>query len=213
MEGARSPEDPDMSVMVGATTTRAQAKREAAPKPLRVPDIERHVGVDREQLIKLQKRIQEYWHWWMLEGLPAAGICDVGSPRFYYWSASWDQENERQGPEQLLLAWGRWRRDDVLPVVCQRTVKKGTVPRVPLEQVPLTHTPFKRVAIDLRGPVNPPSEAGHRFILTLVDYATRFAEAVPLHKIDTESVVDIYSRLGVPEEVLSGSERSSYQIA
>ncbi|GFN80681.1 Zinc finger protein, partial [Plakobranchus ocellatus] len=61
-----------------------------------------------------------------------------------------------------------------------------------------------RVAIDLVGPINPPSEAGHRFILTLVDYATRFAEAVPLRKITTESVaealVDIYSRLGVPEE-------------
>ncbi|GFO45967.1 gypsy retrotransposon integrase-like protein 1 [Plakobranchus ocellatus] len=91
--------------------------------------------------------------------------------------------------------------------VCQRTVKKGTVPRVPLEKVPLIDTPFKRVAIDLVGPINPPSEAGHRSILTLVDYATRFAEAVPLRKIDTESVaealVDIHSRLGVPEEVLS----------
>ncbi|GFO27346.1 gypsy retrotransposon integrase-like protein 1 [Plakobranchus ocellatus] len=91
--------------------------------------------------------------------------------------------------------------------VCQRTVKKGTVPRVPLEKVPLIDTPFKRVAIDLVGPINLPSEAGHRFILTLVDYATRFAEAVPLRKIDTQSVaealVDIYSRLGVPEEVLS----------
>ncbi|GFO32919.1 gypsy retrotransposon integrase-like protein 1 [Plakobranchus ocellatus] len=80
---------------------------------------------------------------------------------------------------------------------CQRTVKKGTVPSVPLEKVPLIDTPFKRVAIDLVGPINPPSEAGHRFILTLVDYATRFAEAVPLRKIDTESVaealVDIYS--------------------
>ncbi|GFO50080.1 Pol polyprotein [Plakobranchus ocellatus] len=66
---------------------------------------------------------------------------------------------------------------------------------------------YSDVAIDLVGPINPPSEAGHRFILTLVDYATRFAEAVPLRKIDTESVaealVDIYSRLGVPEEVLS----------
>ncbi|GFO24236.1 gypsy retrotransposon integrase-like protein 1 [Plakobranchus ocellatus] len=91
--------------------------------------------------------------------------------------------------------------------VCQRTVKKGTVPRVPLEKVPLIDTPLKRVAIDLVGPINPPSEAGHRFILTLVDYTTRFAEAVPLRKIDTESVaealVDICSRLGVPEEVLS----------
>ncbi|GFN86652.1 gypsy retrotransposon integrase-like protein 1 [Plakobranchus ocellatus] len=46
---------------------------------------------------------------------------------------------------------------------CQRTVKKGTVPRVPLEKVPLIDTPFKRVAIDLVGPINPPSEAGHRY--------------------------------------------------
>ncbi|GFO17432.1 hypothetical protein PoB_004393700 [Plakobranchus ocellatus] len=44
-----------MSVIVGAATTRAQAKREAVTKLLRVLDIERHVGVDREQLIKLQQ--------------------------------------------------------------------------------------------------------------------------------------------------------------
>ncbi|GFR64154.1 Gypsy retrotransposon integrase-like protein 1 [Elysia marginata] len=91
--------------------------------------------------------------------------------------------------------------------VCQRSVKKGIVPRVPLEKVPLVDTPFKRVAMDIAGPINPTSEAGHRFILTLIDYATRYAEAVPLRKIDTETVaealVDIYSRLGVPEEVLN----------
>ncbi|GFN91294.1 hypothetical protein PoB_001780000 [Plakobranchus ocellatus] len=54
VEGARSPEDP-MSVMVSAATTRVQAKREAVTKPLRVPDKDGHVGVDREQLIKLQQ--------------------------------------------------------------------------------------------------------------------------------------------------------------
>ncbi|GFS20572.1 Gypsy retrotransposon integrase-like protein 1 [Elysia marginata] len=60
--------------------------------------------------------------------------------------------------------------------------------------------------MDIVGPINPPSEAGHRFSLTIIDYATRYAEAVPLRKIDTktvaEALVDIYSRLGVPEEGL-----------
>ena len=91
--------------------------------------------------------------------------------------------------------------------VCQKTVSKGSVPKVPLEKMPLIDKPFKRVAIDLVGPISPPSEEGHRYILTLVDFSTRYPEAVPLKNIDTETVakalVDIFSRLGVPEEILS----------
>ena len=67
--------------------------------------------------------------------------------------------------------------------------------------------PFRRIAVDLVGPISPPSEKGHRHILTLVDYATRYPEAVPLKNIETETVakvlLDMYSRLGIPEEVLS----------
>ena len=67
--------------------------------------------------------------------------------------------------------------------------------------------PFKRVAVDLVGPIFPPSNAGHRYILTFIDYANRYPEAIPLKNISTESVaealVGIYSRVGVPEEVLS----------
>ena len=41
----------------------------------------------------------------------------------------------------------------------------------------------------------------------MVDYATRYPEAVPLKNIETETVaealLDMYSRLGIPEEVLS----------
>ena len=91
--------------------------------------------------------------------------------------------------------------------ICQRTVTKGNVSKVPIEKMPLIDTPFKRVAVDLVGPIYPPSESGHRYILTLVDYATRYPDAVPSKSITTESVaealVDMYSRLGVPEEVLS----------
>ena len=91
--------------------------------------------------------------------------------------------------------------------ICQKTVNKGLVPKVPLEKMPLIDMPFKRVAIDLIGPISPPSKEGHRYILTLVDYATRYPEAVPLKNIDTETVaealVDIFSRLGIPEDILS----------
>jgi hypothetical protein len=90
--------------------------------------------------------------------------------------------------------------------ICQKTVPKGKIPKVPLQKMPLIDVPFKRVAVDLVGPIHPPSESGHRYILTLVDYATRYPEAIALKRISTEDVaealVDMYSRLGVPEEIL-----------
>ena len=53
--GARNTDDPDMSVMVNAVTTRAQARQEAVQNPLRVPDAVKHTGVDRAELIRLQQ--------------------------------------------------------------------------------------------------------------------------------------------------------------
>ncbi|GFO39132.1 Zinc finger protein [Plakobranchus ocellatus] len=58
--------------------------------------------------------------------------------------------------------------------VRQQTVEKGNVPRVFLEKLSLIDESFKRVAINTIGSFNPPSEATHRFILTLLDYATRY---------------------------------------
>ena len=57
----------------------------------------------------------------------------------------------------------------VVPVMCAR--------EVPLGSMLLIDTPLKRVE------VAPPSEAGHQYILTLVDYTTRYTEADPLKKI------------------------------
>ena len=91
--------------------------------------------------------------------------------------------------------------------VCQKTVRKGSVRKAPLGRTPVIEEPFKRVAVDLVGPIFPASEGGHKYILTLVDYATRYPEAVPLKRIDTETVaealVGMFCRLGFPEEVLS----------
>ncbi|KAK7101623.1 hypothetical protein V1264_019974 [Littorina saxatilis] len=98
---------------------------------------------------------------------------------------------------------------------CQRTVPRGKIPRVPLQPLPVIETPFQRVGIDLVGPIQPVSDTGYRYILTLVDYASRYPEAVPLKRIDTESVAEalmgIFSRLGIPGEILSdqGSQFTS----
>jgi hypothetical protein len=91
--------------------------------------------------------------------------------------------------------------------VCQKTVPKGKITRIPLGQMPLIDTPFKRVAVDIIGPIFPHTERKNRYILTLVDYATRYPEAIALPSIETERVaealVDMFSRVGVPEEVLT----------
>ena len=91
--------------------------------------------------------------------------------------------------------------------ICQKTSQRGRVSPVPLVQMPQIEEPFKRVAIDLVGEIKPPSASGHRYVLTLVDMATRFPEAIPLKTIDTvsvaEALVSIFARMGCPQEILS----------
>ena len=99
--------------------------------------------------------------------------------------------------------------------ICQKTVPKGKVTKVPLGKVPLISEPFKRIAMDIVGPIFPASNRGKRFILTVMDYATRYPEAIALSNIETETVAEallaIYGRLGIPSEVLTdmGSQFTS----
>ncbi|XP_063587863.1 uncharacterized protein LOC134765248 [Penaeus indicus] len=90
--------------------------------------------------------------------------------------------------------------------VCQKSTPKGKIRKAPLVSMPIISEPFSRVAIDLVGPLIP-SERGHKYILTVIDCATRFPEAVPLRSIDTvsvaENLVNIFSRVGIPKEMLS----------
>lgn len=90
--------------------------------------------------------------------------------------------------------------------ICQKTIQKGRVPCAPLHKMPVISVPFQRVAIDLIGPFQV-SSAGNRYVLTVVDMATRFPEAVPLKKIDTvtvaEALLSIFARVGLPQEILS----------
>lgn len=91
--------------------------------------------------------------------------------------------------------------------ICQKTFPRGKVPKIPIGELPLIDTPFSRVAVDLVDPIHPPSENGNRFILTMMDYATRYPEAKALKYIDSktvaEALVQMFCRVGVPREILS----------
>ena len=56
--------------------------------------------------------------------------------------------------------------------ICQRTIQKASVTKVPLGKSPLIDTPFKRASVDIVGPTEPRSDKKLRYILTMIDYAT-----------------------------------------
>ena len=88
---------------------------------------------------------------------------------------------------------------------CQKTAK--TDHRLtPLQTIPTFTTPFKRVALDVVGPL-PLTAHKNMFILTYIDMASRYPDAVPLRvttsKAIAEAVLQIFCRLSIPEEILT----------
>ena len=72
--------------------------------------------------------------------------------------------------------------------------------------LPVIITPFERIAIDVVGPLSM-TPRKNRYVLTIMDFSSRYPEAVPLRRIDTESVLEVllhfFSRFGLPREHLS----------
>ena len=88
---------------------------------------------------------------------------------------------------------------------CQKAGGRPVV-KAPMIPLPVIDEPFERVAMDIVGPL-PRSRAGHRYILVMCDYASRYPEAVPMRCVDAEHVaeelVKIFARVGLPKEILT----------
>ncbi len=88
---------------------------------------------------------------------------------------------------------------------CQRTSPR-TPPPSPLIPLPIIEVPFERIGMDLVGPL-PKSAWGHEHILVIVDYATRYPEAIPLRKATSKAIAQelflLCSRVGIPSEILT----------
>ena len=60
--------------------------------------------------------------------------------------------------------------------------------RAPLHPLPIKKEPFKRIAMDVVGPL-PCTKSGNKFLLVIMDYATKWPEALALRNVTTETVV------------------------
>lgn len=91
--------------------------------------------------------------------------------------------------------------------VCQKTGKPNqNIPPAPLHSILLVGEPFERVLIDCVG-LLPKTKSGNQFILTVMCVATQFPEAVPLHKITSQTVAraldKFFTIFGLPKSLQS----------
>ena len=86
---------------------------------------------------------------------------------------------------------------------CQLVARKLKSKRAPLKPVEIVNEPFKKIAIDIVGEL-PRTTTGYKYILTIVDYATRYPEAIPSRRTNAktvaEALIQYFSRVGIPDE-------------
>ncbi len=106
--------------------------------------------------------------------------------------------------------------------VCQRSTSRKPR-RIEMVPKPLITRPCQRIALDIVGPLRK-SKRGNRCILTLVDYSSRYPDAIALPSTEASrlarELVIVFSRVGILEEILSdqganfmsGLLQSMYQL-
>jgi hypothetical protein len=72
--------------------------------------------------------------------------------------------------------------------------------------------PLQRVAVDILGPLDPPTSKGSRYVLVIVDYLTKWAEAYAMPSQTAEDVAlpivqEFVCRLGIPRQLHSDQGR------
>ena len=91
------------------------------------------------------------------------------------------------------FVWSGLRREVAEMCKCCQTCQKtarGSLRKAKLVPLPVIEVPFTRIAMDMVGPL-PRTEEGHRFILTIVDYGSRFPDAIPLKTTTSQDVAEL----------------------
>ena len=89
---------------------------------------------------------------------------------------------------------------------CQKG-SKAQARKAPMVERQVMAEPFESMAFDLVGPIDKKAKGGYRYLLTAIDMASRWPEAIPLKSTTARAValgmVDIFSRTGIPLQLLS----------
>eukprot|EP01018_Ginkgo_biloba_P035330 Gb_23203 [translate_table: standard] len=80
---------------------------------------------------------------------------------------------------------------------CQKFVGKPKFFAMPLHPVK-ADKPFEQWDLDFIGPITPNSSAGHKFILTTIDYFTRWSEAVATKRATSGVVIEFLQQTLCP---------------
>ena len=152
----------------------------------------RNEGTEYEQIVLLEEYRKQVLR--MAHALPLAGHLGKQKTaqrilRQFYWPSVFKDVEKycRQCPE------------------CQ-VVGRRVTGRAPLIPLPIVGELFEKVAMDIVGPL-PKTARGHRYILVICDYATRYPEVMPLKRFTApavaEQLMELFSRHGVPKEILT----------
>jgi hypothetical protein len=88
---------------------------------------------------------------------------------------------------------------------CQKFGAVQMAPANPLHPI-VKPWPFRGWGIDMIGQINPPTSKGHKWILVVTDYFTKWVEAVPMKNVTAKDVVNfvkehIVYHFGIPQTI------------
>jgi transposase InsO family protein len=89
-----------------------------------------------------------------------------------------------------------------------------TLPLVPVK----VEAPFQQWGLDFIGEINPHSSAQHKWILTAIDYITKWVEAIPTKRAIDSMVIDflednILSRFSCPRKIVTDNAQAFKSMA
>jgi transposase InsO family protein len=66
--------------------------------------------------------------------------------------------------------------------------------------------PFRGWVMDMIGKINPLFSQGHQYILTIIDYFTKWVEVIPMKSVTSKDVINfikehIIHRFGIPQTI------------